>query len=308
MWLDHNEARRTSYQPPLLLTGITIQGGMTDLAVNDLDTLFLSPAERSLTIHFAALDYTDPHAVSYQFMLGTDTTTHWNNIGHDHVVTLLDLKPGTYRLSLRSTNANGQWTDNVRTLTIVVEPTFWETPWAILLIVVIALAVIGAVIYTLLYIRRIKRKQQETLTAYLELLDQNAESTAVAEQHTDSDATQSADHGLANLPIDDPFMQRVLAYVEQNIGNSDTDISQMAEACAVSRSVLQRKVKQAMGVTPADFMREARLKRACQLLKKPDSIVSEVAYRCGFSDPKYFSRCFKQSFGMSPSDYKQQKP
>jgi AraC-like DNA-binding protein len=100
-------------------------------------------------------------------------------------------------------------------------------------------------------------------------------------------------------------MQRVLSFVDKNIGNSDADIGQMADECAVSRSVLQRRMKQMMGVTPADFLREARLKRACQLLRSTDAIVSEVAYRCGFSDPKYFSRCFKQSVGMSPTEYRE---
>jgi transcriptional regulator GlxA family with amidase domain len=51
-------------------------------------------------------------------------------------------------------------------------------------------------------------------------------------------------------------------------------------------------------------LREARIKHACQLLRQTTKTVAEVAYSCGFSDPKYFSRCFKQSIGMSPTDYK----
>ena len=134
------------------------------------------------------------------------------------------------------------------------------------------------------------RAQQETLEAYLSLLEK---------MEVEQEVPQVKQ-------TDDPFMQQVLAFVEQNMDNSNADINQMAEACAVSRSVLQRKMKQLMGVTPADFFKEARIKRACLLLKNDDSIVSEVAYKCGFSDPKYFSRCFRQSVGMSPSEYKNQ--
>lgn len=321
-WLDREMAHRQAYQPPLLLTGITIQSltpddqpdrtGTRNLAVSNMDTLRLSPTERSLTIHFSALDFTDPQAISYQFRMGTDSTAQWNKIGHDHDITLFDLKPGTYRLAIRSTNADGQWTNNTRELTIIVEPTFWETPWAVLLFVLIGAILVAAAVFTLLYIRRIKRKQQETLAAYLELLEfkdtPSDASPAVQTPAVQSSAVSTtAPEATQHVAADDPFVQRLLQYVEDNIGNSDTDISRMAEACAVSRSVLQRKMKQTLGVTPADFMREARLKRACQLLKKPDSIVSDVAYRCGFSDPKYFSRCFKQSFGLSPSDFKQQQ-
>lgn len=294
-WLARQQAHRSNFIPPLLLTGITIlhEQGLDDtenLAVATLDTLHLSPSERNITVRFAALAYADPSAINYQFRLDNDSA-NWTNLGHNHSVTLLDLHPGTYQLAIRSTNTDGVWTDNTRTLTIVVEPTFWESPWAILLFVVLGLAIVGSIVYTLLYIRHIKHRQQETLEAYLSLLDK-------MDTHGKTEPKEKPE---------DPFMQQVLAFVEQNMDNSDADVNQMAEACAVSRSVLQRKMKQLMGVTPADFLREARIKHACMLLKNDDSIVSEVAYRCGFSDPKYFSRCFKQSVGVSPSEYKQAK-
>ena len=299
-FLPQSLMHKSSYRPPLVLTGISIQNGTRDLAVDDLDTLRLSPRERSLTIHFAALDYTAPQAISYQFQLGEDST-QWNSIGHNHSVTLLDLKPGTYRLALRSTNADGQWTHNTRTLTIIAEPTFWETPWAVLLFVLIALASLAAIVYTYLYIKRIEQQRQDTLEKYLALL----------EEQSRREDSPKAGADLSPLekdlsPQTPSFMQPLLAFVEANIGNSDADVGQMAEACAVSRSVLQRKMKQLMGVSPADFLREARMKRATQLLSQTDLTVSEVAYRCGFTDPKYFSRTFRQSQGVSPTEYKQQ--
>ena len=294
VWLPRLLAHRSNYTPPLLLTSITILHGQglddtENLAVTKTDTLRLSPSERSITVRFAALDYVDPSAINYQFRLDNDSV-NWTSLGHNHSITLLDLRPGTYQLAIRSTNSDGVWTDNTRTLTIIVEPTFWETPWAIVLFAVLALLVVGSIVYTYFYIRRIKHRQQETLEAYLSLLEK---------MEVEQEVPQVKQ-------TDDPFMQQVLAFVEQNMDNSNADINQMAEACAVSRSVLQRKMKQLMGVTPADFFKEARIKRACLLLKNDDSIVSEVAYKCGFSDPKYFSRCFRQSVGMSPSEYKNQ--
>lgn len=291
--LPQSLAHRSNYQPPLLLTAVSVQNRQKDLAVQAIDTLRLMPPDRTVTVHFAALDYTDPAAINYQFRLGNDTT-HWNNIGHDHSVTLLDLDPGTYQLHLRSTNAEGQWTDNVRTLTIIVEPTFWETGWAIALFVLLGLLFLTAVAFTVFYIRHIRRKQQDALKAYLDLLE-----------HQKSTASSPPDK--RELPAADPFMQQVLAFVEKNIGNSEADVGQMAEACAVSRSVLQRRTKQLMGLSPADFLHEARIKHACTLLDTTDQTVAEVAYHCGFNDPKYFSRCFKQSVGMSPTEYKAAK-
>jgi transcriptional regulator GlxA family with amidase domain len=95
-----------------------------------------------------------------------------------------------------------------------------------------------------------------------------------------------------------------MQFVEENLSNSEAGVGDMASAAAVSRSGLQRKLKQAMGITPQDLLKEARIKRACQLLRQTDKNVAEVAYACGFSDPKYFSRSFKQSTGKSPTEYR----
>ena len=298
--LPASAIHHTNYHPPLLVTSISFSNEKPLLAVTHLDTLRLKPQERSLTIHFAALDYIDPLAISYQYRLGTDSTATWNNLGHSHSITLLDLPPDTYHLSLRSTNADGVWTDNTRTLTVIVEPLFRETVWARLLFALVLLAIVAAVAYTYAYIKRLKAKQSETLQKYLALVERNSQQPAATA------TVAAAVPPTETAKDDDPFMQRVMLFVEENLPNSDADISAMAAACAVSRSVLQRKMKQLLGVTPIDFLREARMKHAAQLLRSTDIPVADVAYRCGFNDPKYFSRCFKSSTGMSPTEYKNQ--
>ncbi len=98
-----------------------------------------------------------------------------------------------------------------------------------------------------------------------------------------------------------------MAFIEDHLSDSDVNVGDMAAAAATSRSGLQRKLKQAMGITPQDLLREARIKHACLLLGNSDKTVAEVAYACGFTDPKYFSRCFKQSTGHSPTEYRETK-
>lgn len=292
--LHTKQMHRSDFCPPIILTGISIQGGLSDLAVNDLDTLVLRPDERSLTIRFAALDYTNASTISYASRLGDDDTP-WNQLGHDHTVTLLDLKPGTYSLWLHSTNSDGVWTPNERRLTIVVQPRFTETAWFTALIILLLLVVASGITYTTLYIRRLKRQQHETLAQYLALLEK---STSPQPQ------SQPQPQPLLSAE-DDAFMQRAVRFVEENLSNADADVGQMAEACAVSRSGLQRKLKQLVGLTPLDFLREARIKHACQLLRQSDNSIADIAYHCGFNDPKYFSRAFKQTTGQSPTEYKE---
>lgn len=78
----------------------------------------------------------------------------------------------------------------------------------------------------------------------------------------------------------------------------------MASAAATSRTSLQRKLKQTMGITPQDLMREARIKHACLLLQTTNKTITEITFDCGFTDPKYFSKCFKTSVGRTPSEWR----
>lgn len=89
-----------------------------------------------------------------------------------------------------------------------------------------------------------------------------------------------------------------------DIGDSSITIDDMASAVAVSRSGLHRKVKHLVGTSPMEFLREARIRKAIQMLTESSKPVSEIAYLCGFSDPKYFSKCFKASTGQTPTEYK----
>ena len=279
-------------KPRVVLTQIEVRGKKAEVrstwGAESLDTLILQPQERNLTVRFAALDYSASERINYAFRLSTDD--QWNYIGHDRTATLLDMEPGTYLLEIRSTNADGEWQDNIRSITVIVKPTFWEAWYGQLLILLLVIGVVAAVVYTLLYIRRIKRQQHETLEKYLALLeeDHSQESTANSQSPT----------------ANDPMLERVMTFIEENISNGDIGVGDMASAAATSRSGLQRKLKQAMGITPQDLLREARIKRACQLLRNSNKTVAEVAYACGFTDPKYFSRCFKQSTGQSPTEWK----
>ena len=81
-------------------------------------------------------------------------------------------------------------------------------------------------------------------------------------------------------------------------------IADMADATATSKSGLNRKMKSLVGLTPADFLREARIKHACQLLQETGQSISDIAYACGFTDPKYFGKCFRNTLGCSPSEYR----
>ena len=286
--------KKSSDTPPIALTSISIHGDSVNLAVNGLDTLLLKkPEERDVAITFAALDYRGSGIISYAYQMNDNSG--WVDIGKEHTTTFLNLRPGTYQLKIRSTNSDGVWVDNTRVLTIIVKPTFWETRWAQLLYILLLLAFVWGVIYIFRYIRHIKHQQRETHEAYLALLN--------ARQDTEASEQTQKPTKPKMKPDDEAFMQRAMKFIEDHISDLDMNIGDMAEATATSRSGLNRKMKSLLGVTPLDFIREARIRKACAMLSQ-GAMVKDVAYACGFSDVIYFRKCFKAEIGKTPSEYR----
>lgn len=102
---------------------------------------------------------------------------------------------------------------------------------------------------------------------------------------------------------DEEFLQRAIAIIETNMENAHFTVEQFAAEMAFSRHHLNRKLKGLTDLSSQDFIRTIRLKRAGSLLKQQFGTVSEIAYTVGFSSPSYFTRCFREQFGMLPSEY-----
>lgn len=102
---------------------------------------------------------------------------------------------------------------------------------------------------------------------------------------------------------DEIFMKQVIELVENNIANSEYTVVEFGKEIGLSRMQLYRKLKAIAGLSPNEFIRMMRVKRAAQLLEQGDFNVSEVTYQVGFTDPTYLRKCFKQQFGITPSEY-----
>lgn len=304
--VDLKELKSGSFIPPIVITGISKENAPVSYAIGWGDTITLASHERDLTIWFSALDYENTEWVAYAYQLG-DEDRPWTYLGQNHSISLAQMRPGTYRLAIRSTSSDGAWCNNERLLTIVVKPTFWETPWAILLIILVTSLVVGVVTYTLLYIKRIKRQQHDTMEAYLALLSEKKEAPQEGMKTSEEECQPSfisPQPTSVSTPEDDKLMEKIMAFIEEHLSDSDITIDDMASAVAVSRSGLHRKVKHMLGTSPMEFLREARIRRAAKMLSESSKSVTQIAYECGFSDPKYFSKCFKASTGQTPTEYK----
>lgn len=104
--------------------------------------------------------------------------------------------------------------------------------------------------------------------------------------------------------IDEDFLKRAIECVHKFLDVPDFDQQQFSEAMGASKSTLYRKLKSLTGFNTSAFIRNIRLKAACQIIEEKNNIrISELAYAVGFNDPKYFSTCFKKEFGFQPSEY-----
>lgn len=106
------------------------------------------------------------------------------------------------------------------------------------------------------------------------------------------------------LSLDADFLRRATDCVQRNLGNAGFDLQQFADDMLTSKSTLFKKLKSLTGMNPTSFVRNARLKVACHILREQPSIrIAELAERVGFADAKYFSVCFKKEFDLTPSEF-----
>ncbi|MDH6342103.1 signal transduction histidine kinase/ligand-binding sensor domain-containing protein/DNA-binding response OmpR family regulator [Parabacteroides sp. PFB2-12] len=108
-------------------------------------------------------------------------------------------------------------------------------------------------------------------------------------------------------PNDRKFIDRLVELMEKNMDNGELVVEDLVQELAVSRSVFFKKLKALTGLAPIEFIREMRVKRAAELIETGEYSISQVSYMVGINDPRYFSKCFKQKYGMTPTEYKENK-
>ena len=103
---------------------------------------------------------------------------------------------------------------------------------------------------------------------------------------------------------DDEMMLKIMDLIENNIDNTEFSVEEMGQYVGMSRSVFFKKLKSLTGLSPLEFVRDIKMKRAAQLLETGELMVKEVASRVGITDTRYFAKCFKAKYGMIPQEYK----
>ena len=517
--------------PPIVFKSVLFHGADVPLRHIQDDVLLVPSNRRNLTIQFAALDYQDNSMIRYAYMLeGVDKD--WVELDEEHSITYSHLPSGKLKLKVRSTNHYGIWVDNDKTLLLDVRPTFWETWWAKLLYLLLAIAVIGIAVWIYRLRTRASMERQlnnmktlfftdvshqlrtpltliggpvsqvlntEHLTnvarQHLEMVQRNthrmlelvnsmltygkdyntyisdweipkgevptdepktATSTPAGVTSSEEDMDKGEDktrllvvednndlraflvsilqsdyvvsqasngreglekamteqpdfiltdvmmpemdglemvhrikdnHDISHIPIiilsakasmedrleglragvndyitkpfsatylkqrmqniianqrilqknflesvemseavsdehakeapgmlqlketkivdsDKDMMDQLLEYIEEHLADSELKIEDLAAAVCLGRSVFYNKVKSIVGMSPVELLRHIRIKHAEDMVSKSNEPFSQIAYAVGFSDARYFGKCFKKETGLTPSEYR----
>ncbi len=103
--------------------------------------------------------------------------------------------------------------------------------------------------------------------------------------------------------MDEKILEKAILIVEENLENPAFDVKVLIDKMAMSNSMLYRKLKSLTNLSPSEFIKNIRLKTASKLLLENKAYISEIAYKVGFNDPRYFTICFKKEFNMTPQEY-----
>ena len=107
--------------------------------------------------------------------------------------------------------------------------------------------------------------------------------------------------------VDQGFISKLRQLIDEELGNSEVSVEDLGASLGLGRVQLYRKTKALTGYSPNELLRIARLKKAALLLSTSEKTISEVTYEVGFTSPSYFTKCYKEYFGESPTDFLKRK-
>lgn len=145
---------KQTYEAPIVVTGIKYSEDNLSHVLSDADYLEIPTRRRNFTISFAALDYTNSLDIEYAYKLDDN---QWYYIGKKNSVSFVSLPAGKYQFQIKATNGDGIWMNSVKTVTLQVLPTFWETGWAKAFYIVVVLVISLAIGYIFFYIYYLKQ-------------------------------------------------------------------------------------------------------------------------------------------------------
>lgn len=301
-----------------------------------LKTLVLEHDENNFTLQLSDLPFADHPTAVYAYRLeGSDHEWHYLDKG-DLDITYNGLSYGDYHLTVRMVDGEGNIGDEVYQLEISVLPPWYLTIWCKLFYLTLLIVGIAWVInahFVRKQLKEAKKQKEEILEQvqarmkfYANLADELKNAAAhrsfdevnhLVVSNLDVNASDSESesamivnfNGQQTTPeveideLDKKLLDEIKETIEENMVDSDFNVSVLQEKMGMGNKQLYRKLKAITGQTPVEYIRDMRMQKAAKLLKAGKFSVSEVMYTVGFSNSSYFSKCFSKAFGMTPTEF-----
>ena len=301
-----------------------------------LKTLVLEHDENNFTLQLSDLPFADHPTAVYAYRLeGSDHEWHYLDKG-DLDITYNGLSYGDYHLTVHVVDGEGNIGDEVYQLEISVLPPWYLTIWCKLFYLTLLIVCIVWVInahFVRKQLKEAKKQKEEILEQvqarmqfYANLADDLKNAAAhhsfeevnhLVVSNLDVNASDSESesamivnfNGQQTTPeveideLDKKLLDEIKETIEENMVDSDFNVSMLQEKMGMGNKQLYRKLKALTGQTPVEYIRDMRMQKAAKLLKAGKFSVSEVMYTVGFSNSSYFSKCFSKAFGMTPTEF-----
>lgn len=300
-----------------------------------LKTLVLKHDENNFTLQLSDLPFADHPTAVYAYRLeGSDHEWHYLDKGNLDI-TYNGLSYGDYHLTVHVVDGEGNIGDEVYQLEISVLPPWYLTIWCKLFYLTLLIVGIAWVInahFVRKQLKEAKKQKEEILEQvqarmqfYANLADNLKNAAAhhsfeevnhlvvsnldVNASAGDSESAMIVDLHAPQAPevemdeMDKKLLNQIREMIEENMVDSDFNVSMLQEKMGMGNKQLYRKLKALTGQTPVEYIRDMRMQKAAKLLKAGKFSVSEVMYTVGFSNSSYFSKCFSKAFGMTPTEF-----
>ena len=272
-------------------------------------------SDKSFTLYFSALNYgSETQGVYLYRMKGYENDWVQLKPGQ-HSVRYSTLPAGNYEFEVKYAPSIDSDKEQVISIAVSITPYFWKSWWFVTLIII---GIVALVQYAYMHKLKVMREREvealyRPIEAALKESDepgklQSRIQNILANQQRYQESqkkTLEADKKEVEENVH-PFMQDVMDVMEKNFDNSEFGVQELAEAMHLNRSLLSKKLNAETGLPTAQFIRNYRLDIARKMMMNnvANRNITEIAYRVGFNDPKYFTRCFTKQYGVSPSQYK----
>lgn len=293
VWFNPDSIKAQSFLPTPVLVDFTVndqpikvsEASVLPQSIELTQAIYLDNNQSAFSFKMAALSYFNPQKNQIKYkLIGYDKD--WRFAGPDQMAIYAGVPSGSYEFTFMVSNEDGVWNTQVKTVKITIARPQWLSAWALLAYGVLSALGLGFLI-----------------------LMRNKKNRLLASKVGSGNVKRPPNHAIIQpaevkiSPAEVQFLQRAILVVEENLSDPDFNVKQLSNKLFISRPQLYRKIIGITGVTISDFIKEIRLKRAAQLIVQKPGNISEIAYQVGFNDPKYFSKCFKQQFGVSPANY-----